>query len=455
MKSVITSYISLTKPTIVLLFALTGASAMVVEGSLLHNPLKFLIVLAAIIFTAGSANALNMYVDRDIDEIMQRTKRKRALPQKKVTPLQALWFGLILGILATAMLLWFANVLAASIAVATIVFYVCIYTMYLKRRTPYNIVIGGAAGATAPLIGWAAATGHLSALPWLLFAIIFIWTPPHFWALALVIKEDYRKANVPMLPVVAGDSRTRIEILIYSLFLIPLTLLGTLVKAGGLTYTIGGVILGGMFLYLVYNLMKKKTDKSAYGLFGYSIVYLLALFTLLIVGSLAHAAPVTSTAPAASTATSAAASASPSTFDQKFNKLDVGESTDKVQKRLGDPTLREVVEGIEIWHYSSGVTLSTPKKVDFKNKKVIGFSQDEAAIELLNTSKPAVPEEDFVTRKIGDECKVDRQCESKNCHFKICAGKNNCTLVVDDVCANNKDCCTGFCDFGKCKERHW
>jgi protoheme IX farnesyltransferase len=288
MKSVISSYVNLTKPTIVLLFSLTGLTAMVVEGSLLSQPTKLILVLIGITLTAGSANALNMYFDRDIDEIMLRTKRKRSLPLKKVSPTQALWFGLVLGALATGLLLWSANLLSALLAVGTILFYVGFYTLYLKRRTPYNIVIGGAAGATAPLIGWAAATGQISHLAWILFLIIFMWTPPHFWALALVIKEDYKKANVPMLPVIAGDNRTRIEILIYSTLLIPLTLLPVLIKAGGTIYLVGGSLLGIAFLRQAVVLYKRKTDKSAYALFGYSILYLLVLFTLLMIGALAH-----------------------------------------------------------------------------------------------------------------------------------------------------------------------
>lgn len=261
---------------------------MVVEGSLLQSPFKFFLVLVSITLCAGSANALNMYVDRDIDQIMQRTRRKRPLPLKQISPLNALWFGIILGAVSTGILIAVSSFLAALIGVATILFYVCVYTLYLKRRTPYNIVIGGAAGATAPLMGWAAASGEISNLAWLLFFIIFMWTPPHFWALALVIKDDYKEAKVPMLPVVAGDKRTRIEIFIYSLLLIPLTLLPILIQAGGTTYLVGSVLLGLAFIYLAFDLLKKKTDRSAYMLFGYSIVYLLILFTLLMVGALVH-----------------------------------------------------------------------------------------------------------------------------------------------------------------------
>jgi heme o synthase len=290
MKSAISSYVNLTKPTIVLLFSLTGLTAMIVEGSLMASPLKLGLVLLGITLTAASANALNMYFDRDIDEVMKRTKKKRSIPLKKVTPLQALCFGIILGIVATGILLWVANPLSAAIGVATILFYVGIYTLYLKRRTPYNIVIGGAAGATAPLIGWAAATGQLSTMEssvaWILFLIIFLWTPPHFWALALVVKEEYREAKVPMLPVVAGVERTRWEIMIYTILLIPFTLAPALVQAGGTVYLVGGIVLGALFVHRAYLMMKLKTDRSAYALFGYSIVYLLALFVVLIIGSL-------------------------------------------------------------------------------------------------------------------------------------------------------------------------
>jgi protoheme IX farnesyltransferase len=286
MKSAISSYVNLTKPTIVLLFSLTGLTAIVLEGSLLHDPLRLGIILLAITLTAGSANSLNMFFDRDIDEIMKRTRLKRSIPNKKVEPINALRFGILLGVLATGLLLWVANPLTAFLGVFTIFFYVVIYTLYLKRRTPYNIVIGGAAGAMAPLMGWAAATNHISMTAWILFLIVFMWTPPHFWALALVIKEDYRQAKVPMLPVVAGDSRTRIEIQIYSILLIPLTLAPVLVKAGGKTYLISGIVLGLIFLRQAFVLLRRKDNKSAYILFGYSIVYLLLLFILLMIGTL-------------------------------------------------------------------------------------------------------------------------------------------------------------------------
>ncbi|MGZ3738567.1 MAG: UbiA family prenyltransferase [Bdellovibrionota bacterium] len=173
----ISAYFSLTKPTIVLLFVVTGAAAMVAEGSLLDQPAKFLLVLLAMAMTAGSANALNMYFDRDIDALMDRTKRRRPIPLHKITPENAARFGLVIGALAIGFYLVATNWVAAFWSFFTIAFYVGIYTLWLKRRTPYNIVIGGAAGATAPLIGWAAATGHVSPLAWVLFLVVFLWTP--------------------------------------------------------------------------------------------------------------------------------------------------------------------------------------------------------------------------------------------------------------------------------------
>lgn len=290
MKSIIKSYVNLTKPTIVLLFALTGLSAMVIERTLMDSPMKFWMILLGITLSAGSANALNMYFDRDIDEIMQRTRVKRPLPLNQIPPESAYRFGMILGAISTGILWYFGSPLAAALGVFTIVFYVGVYTLYLKRRTPYNIVIGGAAGATAPLIGWAAATGNLwgpgSLIPWLLFLIIFMWTPPHFWALALVMKDDYAKANIPMLPNVAGEKRTRVEILAYAILLVALTFWPALVQTGGISYTIGSSILGLLFIHRCYLLIKQKTHRAAYAVFGYSIVYLFILFILLMVGSI-------------------------------------------------------------------------------------------------------------------------------------------------------------------------
>ncbi|MCC6277593.1 MAG: protoheme IX farnesyltransferase [Oligoflexia bacterium] len=287
MKSVISSYVRLTKPTIVLLFALTGFTALYIEGSLLSHPLRLAVVMFGICLTAGSANALNMYFDRDIDELMARTKKKRPLPLKSLSPTQALYFGVITGFIAMGCLIWAGSTLSAALGLFTILFYVGVYTLYLKRRTPYNIVIGGAAGATAPLMAWAAGSQNIDLLAWVLFLIIFMWTPPHFWALALVVKDDYKEAKVPMLPVVAGDERTRWEILIYTVLLVPLTFLPVLTKAGGLVYLGAAAILNLIFVKMALKLKKDRNNNTAYRMFGFSIVYLFGLFLALIAGQAA------------------------------------------------------------------------------------------------------------------------------------------------------------------------
>ncbi|MGZ3707230.1 MAG: heme o synthase, partial [Bdellovibrionota bacterium] len=273
----ISAYFSLTKPTIVLLFVVTGAAAMVAEGSLLDQPAKFLLVLLAMAMTAGSANALNMYFDRDIDALMDRTKRRRPIPLHKITPENAARFGLVIGALAIGFYLVATNWVAAFWSFFTIAFYVGIYTLWLKRRTPYNIVIGGAAGATAPLIGWAAATGHVSPLAWVLFLVVFLWTPPHFWALAIAISDDYRAAKVPMLPVTHGEGRTRLEILVYTVLLIPVTVLPYFLHASGKIYLVSALALGGFYLWKTVQLLGRETKADAKKLFWISIVYLFLL----------------------------------------------------------------------------------------------------------------------------------------------------------------------------------
>ena len=278
----ISAYISLMKPTIVLLFAITGFAAIVVEGSLLQEPLKLFGVMLAMIATAGSANALNMYFDRDIDAVMERTARRRPLPQHKIKPEQAAIFGIVLGLAAMLYYWWATNMLTVFYSFFTIAFYVGIYTLWLKRRTPYNIVIGGAAGATAPLIGWAAATGQHSALAWVLFLIVFLWTPPHFWALAIAVKEDYAKAKVPMLPVTHGDKRTRLEILIYTLLLVPVSLAPYYLESSGNVY-LGAAILANLFyLWKTFVYLSEATKEASKKLFWISIFYLFVLFVALL-----------------------------------------------------------------------------------------------------------------------------------------------------------------------------
>lgn len=282
----ISAYISLTKPTIVLLFAITGFAAIISEGSLLAEPGKLSLIMIAMVLTAGSANALNMYFDRDIDSLMDRTKRRRPIPLHKVEPRDAAIFGAVIGVMAISYLWWATNFLSAFLSFFTIAFYVGIYTLWLKRRTPYNIVIGGVAGSTAPLIGWAAATGNISALAWVLFTVVFLWTPPHFWALAIAIQDDYKKANVPMLPVTHGDKRTRLEILIYTLILVPVTLIPYFLKTSGKFYLASGILLGAFYIIQTIRLQARKTREDSKKLFWISILYLFLLFVALFVDAI-------------------------------------------------------------------------------------------------------------------------------------------------------------------------
>lgn len=281
MFSTIRNYIQLTKPTIVFLFAFTGLATLFL---LKHVEVKqALVIVCGLVLTAASANAFNQYLERDLDAKMERTRSKRPIPQGKISPRRAFLFSLLLGILAISLFTLATNLLATGLALATILFYVFVYTLWLKPRTAFNIVIGGAAGSTAPMIAWAAVEGRLSVLPILLFLIIFIWTPPHFWALSLCIKEQYKKVGIPMLPIVYGEDYTRGQIFLYSMILFALTLLVFPVAQTSLLYFVLSVLLGGLFVWKAMQTMRKKTVAHAYLLFGYSIAYLFALFAVLIV----------------------------------------------------------------------------------------------------------------------------------------------------------------------------
>ena len=291
------AFVQLTKPRIILLFALTGLTAMIVQGTLLSHPLALWMVCLGIALTGGSANAFNQFLDRDIDSVMERTKAKRPLPNGSLSPNAALIFACVSGAVATFLLYTFGGFLAAALGVATIFYYVVVYTMWLKRSTPYNIVIGGAAGASAPMIGWAAATGNISFDAFVMFLVIFMWTPPHFWALALCLKDEYAKVSVPMLPVVAGVEETRRQIFLYTLALVPLTLVPFITGAVGALYFFGAAVLGGIFLKLAWKITKVSAEQlkaTAWRTFGFSILYLLALFLFMIADALitprAHAA---------------------------------------------------------------------------------------------------------------------------------------------------------------------
>ena len=227
---------------------------------------------------AGGANAINMYVDRDIDDVMRRT-RHRPLPRHAVNPSAALWFGIGLSVLAFAFLLLTVNLLSALLAMSATAFYVFVYTMWLKRTTPQNIVIGGAAGCVPVLVAWAAVTGEVGLPAFVLFAIVFYWTPPHFWALALRYRGDYAAANVPMLPVVRGEAETARQIVLYTVLLIGVSLLLLPAAGMGWVYLVAAVVLGGLFLVQALRLRADAgSGRAAIGLFRYSITYLTLLF---------------------------------------------------------------------------------------------------------------------------------------------------------------------------------
>jgi protoheme IX farnesyltransferase len=235
--------------------------------------------------TAGSANALNQYLERDIDEKMKRT-RKRPLPSHSVKPERALVFAIALGIAGFVWLTVVVNLLSAILAVSAIAFYVLVYTLLLKRSTPQNIVIGGAAGAVPVLVGWAAVAGTIEAPAWVMFAIIFLWTPPHFWALAMRYRDDYAAAGVPMLPVVRGDDATTAQIFLYAIVLVASTLVLSPVGGLGVVYAASAAALGGGFIYRAARLRLAPSAASAVKLFRYSISYLGLLFAAIAVDRL-------------------------------------------------------------------------------------------------------------------------------------------------------------------------
>lgn len=275
---VVQNYYQLTKPRLILLFLITTAAGMWVAAAGQVDPRLLLVTLTSGACAAGAANTINCWYDRDIDYVMERT-RHRPLPSGRVQPWEALAFAVALTLISFCLLAVFANLLSALLAMAGIVFYVGVYTYWLKRSTAQNIVIGGAAGAIPPLVGWAAVTGELSWAAWVLFAIVFIWTPPHFWPLAMMIQDDYAKADVPMLPVVAGDAPTARQILIYTLVLLPVTLLLVYpLHVLGAVYCSIALILGGLFIHKAWQLTQAPSDRQvARSLFKYSILYMMLL----------------------------------------------------------------------------------------------------------------------------------------------------------------------------------
>ncbi len=274
----------LLKPRVMSLVIFTGFAGMYLAPGGMH-PLLFAISLFAIAAGAGASGAINQWYDRDIDAVMARTSQ-RPIPAGAVVPAEALSFGLIISALSVLLLGLAANWLAAGLLAFTIFFYAVIYTVWLKRSTPQNIVIGGAAGALPPVVGWAAVTGGLSVEPLLLFAIIFMWTPPHFWALALFRNEDYTRAGVPMMPVVAGEPETRRQILVYAAILAPLGVVPTMIGMATAGYGIMSAAVGIYFVRLSWVLFRRPDDAAAKRLFAFSIMYLFLLFLGLVIDRL-------------------------------------------------------------------------------------------------------------------------------------------------------------------------
>ncbi|MGH6926090.1 MAG: heme o synthase [Propylenella sp.] len=272
-------YFALLKPRVMSLVVFTALVGMVASQGAL-NPVLSLIALAAIAAGAGASGALNMWYDADIDRLMRRTAG-RPIPAGRLQRSDALGFGIVLAAFAVAMLGLASHWLAAALLAFTILFYVVVYTMWLKRRTAQNIVIGGVAGALPPVIGWAAMTGGVSLEPLLYFLVIFMWTPPHFWALALLSSGDYRCAGIPMLPNVAGEEATRWQILIYAAILAPVGALPWLLGFAGPLYGMAAALLGAEFVRraaLLWRYGEAEQNRAAGSLFGYSILYLFALF---------------------------------------------------------------------------------------------------------------------------------------------------------------------------------
>jgi heme o synthase len=272
-------YLTLTKPRIMSLLLLTGAAGMFVGASGVPPLGDLAVMLSGLALACGGASALNHVLDRDIDQLMGTRTRRRPVASGRLSAAHALEFGLALSAFSFVLLASLANPLTALLALVGNLFYVLVYTRWLKRSTPQNIVIGGAAGAVPPLVGWAAATGNLTLPALFLFLIVFVWTPPHFWALALLIRRDYEAARIPMLPVVRGERETTRQILLYTLALVALTLTPVAWHMFGLVYLLAAAVLGGGFAVLAWQLRRETTVRRAALLFHYSLAYLALLFT--------------------------------------------------------------------------------------------------------------------------------------------------------------------------------
>ncbi len=282
--SSVRDYFTLLKPGVMSLVVFTGITGMLMAPGTLHPMLQFVTILC-IALGSGAGGAINMWYDRDIDAQMLRTST-RPVPAGRIAPADALAFGVILAVFSVTILGLAVNVLSAFVLAFAIAFYVGIYTVWLKRRTPQNIVIGGAAGAFPPVIGWAAVTGNIGVESLLLFAIIFFWTPPHFWALALYRNSDYARVGVPMLPVVAGKLATKKQMLGYTLLLLALTLVPCFIGMSGWVYAAGAVMLSGRFVWHALSVLRVDDDAPARAMFKFSILYLFALFAIMLIDRL-------------------------------------------------------------------------------------------------------------------------------------------------------------------------
>lgn len=281
----VADYFALMKPRVMSLVVFTALVGLVAAPGSMH-PVLAIAALICIAVGAGASGALNMWYDADIDAAMTRTAG-RPIPRGRISPNEALVFGVVLAAGSVICLGLMVNWVAAALLALTIAFYVVVYTMWLKRSTPQNIVIGGAAGAMPPMIGWAAATGGVSLESFVLFLLIFMWTPPHFWALALLRSGDYARAGVPMLPVVRGPDETRRQILIYSVILAPLGMVPAIIGLGGTLYMVVAAMLGSLFVVLALDCYRErdgeKADRAAKHLFAYSVLYLFLLFAVLLI----------------------------------------------------------------------------------------------------------------------------------------------------------------------------
>lgn len=282
---VVADYFSLTKPRIIVLLEVTTLAAMCVAAKGMPSLGLVVATLVGGFLASGGAGALNCWYDRDIDAQMART-RHRPLPSGRISARGALIFGIVLGVASFVELAVLVNLLAASLALFGYLFYVGFYTMYLKRSTIHNIVVGGAAGAMPPVVGYAAVTDHVGVMAAFLFAIIFYWTPPHFWALASLMRRDYANADVPMLPVIAGQDYTRRQVVLWTAILIPVTLLPFVTGALGAFYLFSALVLGGIFLVMSIRAAYLKTARASRHVFFYSMIYLAALFAAMVVAAI-------------------------------------------------------------------------------------------------------------------------------------------------------------------------